>query len=97
MIQFKKYLRLDYLLVTSLGPEHMERFKSLKEVAKEELSAQNFSKQVIVNKELCSDELLQSLRKPYEVYKLEYTKRLPLADWQIVLDGGESMRVQAND
>lgn len=94
MIQFKKYLRLDYLLVTSLGPEHMERFKSLKEVAKEELSAQNFSKQVIVNKDLCSDELLQSLRKPYEVYKLEYPKRLPLDNWQIVLDGGESMRVQ---
>lgn len=91
---FKKYLKLDYLLVTALGPEHMEQFSSVKEVAREELTAQSFSKQVIVNKGLCAEELLRSLKKPYETYKVEHPRRFPLESWQVVLDDKKAIRIQ---
>lgn len=46
---FSRYVEPDVAVVTAVTPEHMEAFGSLDEVAREELSVANFSRQVIVN------------------------------------------------
>lgn len=46
---FGKYLRPDYAVVTAVTPEHMEFFKTLDVVAKEELSVSGFSKYTFIN------------------------------------------------
>lgn len=48
MKQFE-YVQPDITVVTALTDEHMEYFKTLDAVAKEELTAASFSKQVIIN------------------------------------------------
>jgi len=48
---FGKYLKPDITVVTSVSPEHMEFFKTLDAVAAEELSAVNFSKQALINRD----------------------------------------------
>jgi UDP-N-acetylmuramoyl-tripeptide--D-alanyl-D-alanine ligase len=47
--QFAHYVQADVAVVSAIMPEHMEFFSSLDEVAKEELSVKEFSKQLIVN------------------------------------------------
>lgn len=46
---FSRYVKPDVAVVTAVTPEHMEAFGSLDEVAREELSVANFSRQVILN------------------------------------------------
>ncbi len=46
---FSKYLQVDIGVVTPIAPEHMEFFGTLEAVASEELSLQNFSKEIIVH------------------------------------------------
>ncbi len=53
IIQFRKYLYLDIAVVTAVALEHMEFFKNLEEVAKEEWSVNNFSDIIFANKDLC--------------------------------------------
>jgi UDP-N-acetylmuramoyl-tripeptide--D-alanyl-D-alanine ligase len=53
IIKFNKYLECDLTVVTALTPEHMEFFEDLDEVANEELSAGVFSKELVVNLDLC--------------------------------------------
>jgi UDP-N-acetylmuramoyl-tripeptide--D-alanyl-D-alanine ligase len=48
---FGKYLKPDIAVVTSVAPEHMEFFKTLDAVAAEELSAVNFSKTALINRD----------------------------------------------
>lgn len=48
---FGTYLKPDIAVVTSVAPEHMEHFKTLDAVAKEELSAVNFSKSALINRD----------------------------------------------
>ena len=54
--QFAKYLLPDIAVVTAVTPEHMEFFKTLSAVAREELSAANFSKIAIINRDDISGE-----------------------------------------
>lgn len=49
--QFSRYLHPDIAVITAVSPEHMEFFGSLDAVAKEELSAANFSKMAIINRD----------------------------------------------
>lgn len=46
-----KYLQPDIAVVTAVAPEHIEYFDSMEAVAQEELSAANFSKQAIINRD----------------------------------------------
>ena len=46
-----KYLRPDIAVVTAVSPEHMEFFKDLDAVAKEELSVAKWSKLTIINRD----------------------------------------------
>lgn len=48
MDQFANYLQPDVAVLTSIAPEHMEFFRNLDEVAKEELKIKDFSKKLIV-------------------------------------------------
>jgi UDP-N-acetylmuramoyl-tripeptide--D-alanyl-D-alanine ligase len=48
---FGTYLRPDLAVVTAISAEHMEFFKTLDNVATEELSAVNFSKQALINRD----------------------------------------------
>ena len=48
---FGKYLRPEIAVVTSVGLEHMEYFKTLDAVAREELAVAKFSKLTIVNRD----------------------------------------------
>ncbi len=56
--QFKKYLKLDMAVVTAITPEHMEFFQTMSAVAEEEFAVADFSKQVIVNQDLCDKKYL---------------------------------------
>lgn len=48
---FGKYLKPDIAVVTSVSEEHMEFFKTLDAVAAEELSAANFSRHALINRD----------------------------------------------
>jgi UDP-N-acetylmuramoyl-tripeptide--D-alanyl-D-alanine ligase len=48
---FGTYLKPDIAVVTSVSDEHMEFFKTLDAVAAEELSAANFSKTALINRD----------------------------------------------
>jgi UDP-N-acetylmuramoyl-tripeptide--D-alanyl-D-alanine ligase len=48
---FGTYLTPDLAVVTAVSAEHMEFFKTLENVATEELSAANFSKQALINRD----------------------------------------------
>jgi UDP-N-acetylmuramoyl-tripeptide--D-alanyl-D-alanine ligase len=48
---FGTYLTPDLAVVTAVSAEHMEFFKTLENVAAEELSAANFSKQALINRD----------------------------------------------
>ncbi len=45
------FLHPDIAVVTAVAPEHMEYFGTIENVAKEELAAANFSKQVLINRD----------------------------------------------
>lgn len=94
MEEFGKFLRLDWVLVAALGPEHMEQFDDLAQVAEEELKVQDFADRIVVNKDLCDKELLGSLSKPYEEYSLEYARTLPLNSWRIRVGDEDPIRLE---
>jgi UDP-N-acetylmuramoyl-tripeptide--D-alanyl-D-alanine ligase len=54
--QFGRYLLPDIAVITGITPEHMEFFGSLEAVAKEELTAANFSKLAVINRDDTSGE-----------------------------------------
>ncbi len=47
--EFGKYLKLDIAVVTHISEEHMENFTDVQSVASEELSVQDFTKELIVD------------------------------------------------
>ena len=49
--QFSTYLRPDVAVVTGVTPEHMEFFGTLDAVAEEELTAANFSRMAVINRD----------------------------------------------
>jgi len=61
MRQFGKYLKLDACVITAITPEHMVNFKSLDDVAKEELEVLSYSKRVIVCRDLVSKDIQKKI------------------------------------
>lgn len=58
---FGTYLRPDIAVITGITPEHMEFFGSLDAVAKEELTAANFSRLAVINRDDTSGEFADYL------------------------------------
>ncbi len=58
---FGRYLKPDIAVVTSVAPEHMEFFGTIDAVAKEELSAANFSNIAIINRDDISSNFVELL------------------------------------
>lgn len=81
MIRFKKYLRVDLLVVTAIAPEHMEFFSSLDAVAAEELAAQEYSKNILINKDLCAPQYTEQIKRSY----MTYSTKSP-ADYDLVVN-----------
>lgn len=72
---FSEYLDPDITVVTAITPEHMENFSGLDEVASEELSVASYSKQLLINADLCPEKYLGILsRKPltYGIKNADY-------------------------
>lgn len=59
---FGTYLNPDITVVTSVAPEHMEFFKTLDAVAEEELSAVNFSKSALINRDDIDGKYAEDIR-----------------------------------
>lgn len=51
IMRFGRYLQPDIAVITAITPEHMEFFQTMDAVAQEELSAANFSKMALVNRD----------------------------------------------
>ncbi len=51
VLHFGTYLHPEIAVITAISPEHMEFFHTIDNVAREELSVANFSKQAIINKD----------------------------------------------
>ncbi len=87
---FGRYLKPDITVITSVGLEHMEYFKTLDAVAREELSAAKFSKLTIVNR----DDVDQGYAKYAETTQIATYGSSDKAEYHInaetssVLDGG---------
>jgi UDP-N-acetylmuramoyl-tripeptide--D-alanyl-D-alanine ligase len=61
---FGKFAKPDVAVVTAVSAEHMEYFKTLDAVAVEELSAANYSKQAIINRDDIDGAYAQDLTNP---------------------------------
>lgn len=61
---FGTYLKPDITVVTSVAPEHMEFFKTMDAVAAEELSAANYSKLALINRDDIDGEYAKYITDP---------------------------------
>lgn len=61
---FGKYVTPDMAVVTAVSDEHMEYFRTLDAVAHEELSAVNFSKQALINRDDINGKYAQLITNP---------------------------------
>lgn len=66
--EFKDYLKIDITVITAIAPEHMEYFKTIEAVAKEELSVAKFSKELVINTDLVDNKYVKSLKKTKTTY-----------------------------
>jgi len=62
---FGTYAHPDVAVVTAVSPEHMEFFKTVDAVAAEELSAANFSKQALINRDDIDGAYAADLTNPH--------------------------------
>ena len=80
MGSFKQYIKADIGVLTAIAPEHMEFFADLDAVAKEELSLADYSKSLLVNKDLVEGKYLVNLKAPYITYGLDQPADYQLTD-----------------
>ncbi len=64
VVTFGRYLKPDYAMVTGVTPEHMEFFKTLDAVAKEELSVSEYSGFTFINSDDVSSEYADFATNP---------------------------------
>nr|AIA11148.1 Mur ligase middle domain protein [uncultured bacterium] len=62
LAEFKKYLHADIGVLTAITPEHMEFFKDLDTVAKEELTIAKLSQKLLVNLDLCDKKYIEKVK-----------------------------------
>ncbi len=78
ILEFKQYIDLDIAVVTAVTPEHMEYFKTIDAVAKEELAVAEFAKKLIINNDLVDKKYLTADLKyiSYGSVKADYVAEL---------------------
>lgn len=59
--KFESFLKLEIAVITAITPEHMQTFKTLDNVAHEELSVGPFTTLMIANKDLCDNKYISGL------------------------------------
>ena len=79
---FRRYLKPDIAVVTAVSPEHMERFKTIEAVAKEELLVSSFSKHTIVNR----DDIDEKYAKYASTHSINTYGMDHKAEYYIILD-----------
>ena len=82
--QFARYLRPDIAVITAVGLEHMEFFKTLEAVAKEELSIAKVAALTIVNR----DDIDQRYAKYADTHAITTYGTSDAAEYRIKIDFG---------
>lgn len=93
MAGFKKYIKADLAVVTALTAEHMENFESLSEVAQEEMTVSSFSQKLLINKDLCPSEYLESFSGAFLSYAIKQDATYRLIDL-VFRDNSASFSIQ---
>jgi UDP-N-acetylmuramoyl-tripeptide--D-alanyl-D-alanine ligase len=83
---FKKYLHPDIAVITAVAPEHMEHFKTLDAVAKEELEAANYSDLAIINR----DDIDESFAKYMNNSNVDTYGTSGVAEYHFLVDDFEA-------
>lgn len=65
--RFKDYFKVDLAIITPIAPEHMEFFDSLNEVAREELSIADFSRDILIHESI-DEKYKELINKRYLKY-----------------------------
>jgi UDP-N-acetylmuramoyl-tripeptide--D-alanyl-D-alanine ligase len=81
--EFKPYIKATIGILTSIAPEHMEYFKTLDNVASEELKIEDLSEKLFVNKDFVDEAYRKKLRQPYIGYAIKSTADIKLADLKL--------------
>lgn len=84
MPDFGRYLTPDIAVITAVGLEHMEFFKSLENVAKEELSIAKYAKLTIVNR----DDIDTRFAKYAQTSQIDTYGISEKAEYRIAMDYG---------
>jgi UDP-N-acetylmuramoyl-tripeptide--D-alanyl-D-alanine ligase len=86
-IESFSWIKPDIAVVTAVAPEHMEYFKTIDAVAKEELSVSSYSEKIIVNKDMVATEFLKLIDSDqifnYSRYDLKHIN-ITVRDLQVV-------------
>lgn len=81
---FGRYIQPNIAVVTAVGLEHMEFFKTYENVAKEELSVARFSKLTVINR----DDVDESFAPFAETTAINTYGISPQAEYRVVVDFG---------
>lgn len=79
---FGTYLKPDIAVITAVSPEHMEFFKTMDVVAQEELTAANFSKDALINRDDIAGEYARYITDP----KISTYGTTDVAEYHFVVD-----------
>jgi UDP-N-acetylmuramoyl-tripeptide--D-alanyl-D-alanine ligase len=85
------YTKPDIAVVTALTAEHMEQFKTLDAVAKEELGVLEFSKTALINSDDANPKYLQNIGATVQTYSLQQ----PTADYFATSQAAPALQGQA--
>lgn len=88
---FGTYLNPDIAVITSVAPEHMEFFHTIEAVAVEELSAANFSKTVLINRDDVAGMFANNITNP----NLNTYGTTDMAEYRFESD--EYMQIEGNN
>jgi UDP-N-acetylmuramoyl-tripeptide--D-alanyl-D-alanine ligase len=82
LADFSRYLQINLAVITSIGPEHMEFFGSVADVAKEEFSVSDYAERLIVNENLIEKDYYQLSRISAEPYKVD-SVQIGVGKWKL--------------
>jgi UDP-N-acetylmuramoyl-tripeptide--D-alanyl-D-alanine ligase len=93
---FGEYLRPDIGVVTAVSPEHMEFFKTLDNVAREELAVADFSRLVLINRDDIDGKYADILTNPnIDTYGINGNAEYRLVNENFTIDRGYKSKFYA--